>query len=721
MTGPTGSVGATGATGGVISYGNSNVVSLLSGPIVVGSEYITNTTVSTSTSTGALIVAGGVGIGDNLYVGGTIVTTGTSGNISSVNTLTAVTVTTSGNINVSSVGNLNVPGGASGQVLTTAGNGSLSWTSSATGPTGATGAASTVTGPTGANGTNGVTGPTGSNGSNGATGAASTVTGPTGVAGATGPTGGVISYGNSNVVSLLSGPIVIGNLFVSNATASTSFATGAVVVNGGAGIGGNLYVGGAIVTNGTAGNISSVNTLTAVTVTTTGNINASSVGNIYIPGGTAGQILTTAGNGSLSWTSSATGPTGATGAASTVTGPTGANGTNGVTGPTGSAGTNGTNGTAGATGATGPTGSGGSGSYSNVNVASYLSNSVVIGNLSITNTTISTSSTSGALVVGGGAGVAGNLYVAGNIITTGTSGNISNVNTLSTVNVTASGNINASAVGSIYIPGGTSGQVLTTAGNGSLSWAAPVASTAYDLVGSSINTTMSVTSASATATFTADQIVVGAALTGTSYRLGSYSQSLNLGTTGAGGMDTGTATANSFVSIYAIYNPTTPATSIMATLASTSTSTVYSGSNLPSGYTASALIGIYPTASAGQLAVGYLRNRTVYVPAINVITASSTSQPSFTSVSLSSAVPPGATTWAGHGNITVSTSATATIGVAGSSTGIGSQIMIQAGATGTAIVFDGIPLITSQTSYYEAFTSTGLIIAYTLAATGYTF
>jgi len=51
------------------------------------------------------------------------------------------------------------------------------------------------------------------------------------------------NYGNANVASYLSGPVVIGNLHVTNATASTCTSTGAVTVVGGVGIGGSLNVG----------------------------------------------------------------------------------------------------------------------------------------------------------------------------------------------------------------------------------------------------------------------------------------------------------------------------------------------------------------------------------------------------------------------------------------------------------------------------------------------
>ena len=53
-------------------------------------------------------------------------------------------------------------------------------------------------------------------------------------------------YTNVNVASYLSGPVVVGNIFVANNTPSTNAASGALVVYGGAGVGGNFNVGGTI-------------------------------------------------------------------------------------------------------------------------------------------------------------------------------------------------------------------------------------------------------------------------------------------------------------------------------------------------------------------------------------------------------------------------------------------------------------------------------------------
>ncbi|WP_431822220.1 hypothetical protein [Burkholderia sp. F1] len=61
------------------------------------------------------------------------------------------------------------------------------------------------------------------------------------------------------------------------------------------------------------------------------------------------------------------------------------------------------------------------------------------------------------------------------------------------------------------------------------------------VVGQARNVVMSVTAASSAATLTADEIVVGTALDGQKYLLKQFSKTIKLATTGAGGMDTGTA------------------------------------------------------------------------------------------------------------------------------------------------------------------------------------
>ncbi len=132
---------------------------------------------------------------------------------------------------------------------------------------------------------------------------------------------------------------------------------------------------------------------------------------------------------------------------------------------------------------------------------------------------------------------------------------------------------------------------------------AAIASSA-NLVGATRNAKMYVSAASASGTFTADEIVVATALGGTTTTLFSYAQALNLATIGAGGMDTGTAPASGFVSLYAIHGAS--GQSILACNVTTSSGSVYSGTHMPSGYTQSALIGIWPTNASAVLVPGLI-------------------------------------------------------------------------------------------------------------------
>ena len=66
------------------------------------------------------------------------------------------------------------------------------------------------------------------------------------------------------------------------------------------------------------------------------------------------------------------------------------------------------------------------------------------------------------------------------------------------------------------------------------------------------NAKFSIPSAATSGVFTADEVPVKSYLGGASLTLSNYAQTINLGSTGAGGMDTGTAPTSGFVSLYAI-------------------------------------------------------------------------------------------------------------------------------------------------------------------------
>jgi len=159
------------------------------------------------------------------------------------------------------------------------------------------------------------------------------------------------------------------------------------------------------------------------------------------------------------------------------------------------------------------------------------------------------------------------------------------------------------------------------------------------VVGQSRNLSMSVAAASATATLTADEIIVETALGGLRYCLPSFNKTINLATTGAGGMDTGSAPASGFVAIYAIYNATSGASALLATNATAAkVSEVYSGANMPSGYTASALLSLWQTNASGQFQIGYQSDRKITrVRLLAVSWTANHSSP--TSISIAAAVP----------------------------------------------------------------------------------
>ena len=199
----------------------------------------TNSTASTSTTTGALVVSGGAGIGGNVYVGGNIIMTNVNNNSTRFGYLAL-------NANT---GSSNTGFGASA-LTTNSGNNNTAIGSSAL--TANTGSSNTGVGyfaggsiSTGINNT--VIGSS-------AGGANLTISGNITLLGAntnlsaTTWTGSTAIGHDAQITA--SNQIVMGTaseyVSITGTTASTSISTGALIVSGGAGIGGNVYVGGAI-------------------------------------------------------------------------------------------------------------------------------------------------------------------------------------------------------------------------------------------------------------------------------------------------------------------------------------------------------------------------------------------------------------------------------------------------------------------------------------------
>jgi len=183
-------------------------------------------------------------------------------------------------------------------------------------------------------------------------------------------------------------------------------------------------------------------------------------------------------------------------------------------------------------------------------------------------------------------------------------------------------------------------------------------------IGTTANAKMSVTTASATATFTADEVVVGTGFGGQTYRLVSYSKTINLATTGAGGMDAGTAPVSGYVALYAIYNPSTSTSSILATNATSAVMpSVYSAAPYPTGYTASALLTVVPTNSSSQFKVVTVRGRVVGIISVNAFGTAVAVTNSV--VSIASIVPPNAVEISGIFVLSASTSSNLGLALSG--------------------------------------------------------
>lgn len=240
------------------------------------------------------------------------------------------------------------------------------------------------------------------------------------------------------------------------------------------------------------------------------------------------------------------------------------------------------------------------------------------------------------------------------------------------------------------------------------------------VIGTSRNAKMSVTVASATATFTADELIVQTALGGRQYKLSSFSKTINLATTGAGGMDTGTVPAAGFVALYAIYNPTTQVSALLAVNAtSVLAPEVYGGANMPSGYTASALVSVWRTASS-QFIIGYQVARQVSFVRILVLT-SSTNVSTFATLFVPTVIPINAINANLDGNIGSSTaSSSVNISIATYSSGVGTIPATSTANAGFSCSFTGALIGTPQSVFYIASAQAGTP-SYTIYVSGYAF
>lgn len=271
----------------------------------------------------------------------------------------------------------------------------------------------------------------------------------------------------------------------------------------------------------------------------------------------------------------------------------------------------------------------------------------------------------------------------------------------------------------------SAGQTLSTgvtppAGDNSTKLATTAfADQAGGVVGSMRNLVMSVSAASATATLTADEIVVETALGGAPIRLANFNKTINLATTGAGGMDTGSAPVSGYVALYAIYNPTTGTSALLAKNAATAQPNVYGGANMPAGYTASALVSVWPTNASGQFVVGYQFDREVDLVATLQVNTT-TQQASPIALNMSGGVPPNAKAVSGTLQISTTSASALASGVSGSSLTLNQAINSVQNANLLQTSYSNIKLVAPQTLYYQCTSGLGTM-TFQLTTSGYRF
>jgi hypothetical protein len=230
---------------------------------VTGVISTTSTTAATSATSGALTVAGGAGIAGNAYIGGNLSVAGNLITPLTANASVPSTSTGTGTIIVTGTGGIGVGGnihvGANANVagnLHALGNAIL-----------------------GSNSNVFITG--------GTAGQALTATGVGGALQWTTVSTSSISNGTSSVtIPVASGNVIttVGGVATITATSTGANIAGYANVTGNALIGANANVGG------------NINALGNLVINSAGG-----PGNVYIPGGTAGQVLTATGTGNLAW------------------------------------------------------------------------------------------------------------------------------------------------------------------------------------------------------------------------------------------------------------------------------------------------------------------------------------------------------------------------------------------------------------------------------------
>ena len=226
-------------------------------------------------------------------------------------------------------------------------------------------------------------------------------------------------------------------------------------------------------------------------------------------------------------------------------------------------------------------------------------------------------------------------------------------------------------------------------------------------VGAMRNLRISLPVAASVATVTADQLIIEQP-GGAQYKLSNLNLSLDLTTVGAGGMDTGIAPASGSVGIYVIYNPELKVAKLLGVNATVSTvPEIYAGTNMPAGYSASALVSVWQTGANRLMNPGIQHQRSISIAQTIVLENGMSMSP--TPISLASVVPKNAKTVGGYIHYIGSADfpGGGSLGLSPDVTEVGMKACGIGGIVGLGVLspFSDLVMATPQTIYYRLYAS----------------
>jgi hypothetical protein len=181
----------------------------------------------------------------------------------------------------------------------------------------------------------------------------------------------------------------------------------------------------------------------------------------------------------------------------------------------------------------------------------------------------------------------------------------------------------------------------------------------------------------------------------------------NGATTGANGMDTGAIPASGFLAIYAIFNPVTSVFALLGVNATAAAVTeVYTGLNMPSGFTASALMFVVPTTAASLVGICVVRNRRTSV--VQTPMFSTTATAATPTIANNVGAPLNAKRCSGFIQIGNSGVSSTSMALFANSSGVGGKTLASTlNASSVASPFDDLEIMTGQRVFYTATNSGG--------------